>query len=117
MRLTSDFWISAVIRQVQGANGFAYLARRGASEAGAIFIKSRSRFGSIDLFGPAPQTAYDDSKPDERVFTRLLCQVDDAACEARLLKEQRFDADLWILELEDVAEISDFITLASDGEA
>ena len=38
-RVKSDFWVSVLIRRVQIEGGFAYLARRGAPEAGAIFIK------------------------------------------------------------------------------
>lgn len=116
MRLTSDFWISALIRRVQGAGGFAYLARRGASDAGAIFIKSRSRLGTFDLYGPAPQSTYEDTRPDERVFTRVLADTTDEVCEARLVKELRFDSDLFLIELEDVSDVAVFIQLADEPE-
>ncbi|MBX8814668.1 DUF1491 family protein, partial [Ochrobactrum sp. MR34] len=43
MRLTSEFWVSAFMRRIRQADGFAYLVRRGATEAGAIFIKIRDR--------------------------------------------------------------------------
>lgn len=68
MRLTSDFWVSALIRKVQGDGGFAYLARRGSKEAGAIFIKISSRFGTCDLYSPAPQTSYEEISDGERLF-------------------------------------------------
>lgn len=74
--------------------------RRGAAEAGAVFVTTRNRLGETSLFGPAPQTAYDSERPDERQFSALLTDVDDDAIEARLAKEMRFDSDIWVIELE-----------------
>jgi hypothetical protein len=56
------------------------------------------------LYAPAPQTAYDDSRPSERVFSPSSPQpVAEAAVEERLAKEIRFDPDVWIVEIEDRA--------------
>ncbi len=74
--------------------------RRGASEAGAIFIVSRSRFGEITLYGPAPQTAYGTDAPDERQFSELLSVSEEDAVKARMEKEMRFDPDVWLVEIE-----------------
>lgn len=104
MRLTSDFWVSALIRKVQGEGGFAYLARRGSKEAGAIFIKISSRFGTCDLYSPAPQTSYEENSDGERMFLRILHDVDDPGVNERMERETRFDPDLWLIELEDVAD-------------
>lgn len=100
MRVTSDLWVSALLRRVQSAGGFGAVPRRGASEAGAIFIVSRSRLGEVTLYGPAPQVAYEEGKPQERGFSKMLGPADDAAIEARLEKERRFDPDLWVVEIE-----------------
>jgi hypothetical protein len=100
MRLTTDFWVSALIRKVFGAGGFAAVINRGATEAGAIFVLSRDRFGETSLYGPAPQTSYDSAKPDERHFSLLGVSQDAADLEARLEKEKRFDPDIWIVEIE-----------------
>ncbi|RCS23294.1 DUF1491 family protein [Phyllobacterium salinisoli] len=103
MRLTSDFWISALIRRVNGTGGFACLARRGSSDAGAIFIKMRKADGSYDLYGPAPQTAYESGKPDERVFTLVGQDLPEGEADEKLRKEARFDPDLWLVEIEGYA--------------
>ncbi|MDH7784931.1 hypothetical protein QBD01_000931 [Ochrobactrum sp. 19YEA23] len=116
MRLTSDFWVSALIRRVQGEGGFAYLARRGSTEAGAIFIKVSSRFGTCDLYSPAPQTSYKEDNDGERKFLRILHDVDDMAAGDRMQREIRFDPDLWLVEMEDVADASLFFAIAQDGE-
>lgn len=100
MRLTTDFWISALVRRAFGSGGFAAVARRGSTEAGAVFVVVRGRMGEVDLFGPASQTSYDQAKPDERHFTRLDSVADEAAIEARLEREKRFDPDLWVVEIE-----------------
>ena len=100
MRVTTDFWVSALLRRVFGAGGFAAIVKRGSSEAGAVFVVVRNRLGEAVLFGPAPQTSYDTAKPDERHFSRFDVGEDDAAVEARLEKEKRFDPDIWVVEVE-----------------
>ena len=100
MRLTSDFWVSALMRRVFAEGGFAAVARRGASEAGAVFVVTRNRVGQSSLFGPAPQSAYDSARPDDRQFSALIADADAEVVEARLAKEQRFDSDIWVVELE-----------------
>jgi hypothetical protein len=101
MRVTSDLWVSALIRRVQSAGGFAAVLRRGAFEAGAVFIVSRSRLGEMKLYAPAPQAAYpEDGRPQERRFSQVLGQADEDALAARLEREARFDPDLWVVEIE-----------------
>jgi len=99
MRVTTDFWVSALIRRVFSDGGFAAIVKRGASEAGAVFVVVRDRMGGAELFGPAPQTSYDTAKPDERHFVRHELK-DEAALSSRLEKEERFDSDIWIVEIE-----------------
>lgn len=99
MRLTSDFWISALIRRAFGAGGYAAVVRRGATEAGAIFITNRSRDGMYRLYGPAAQTSYDEAGPQERRFA-LLLEGEEELVSTRLEKESRFDPDLWVVEIE-----------------
>ena len=100
MRLTTDFWVSALIRKVFAAGGFAAVINRGATEAGAVFVLSRDRLGETALYGPAPQTSYDSARPDDRHFTLLGVNQDAAILEARLEKEKRFDPDIWVVEIE-----------------
>lgn len=104
MRLKSAIWVSAYIRRCQVEGVQAVLRRRGAEEAGAIFIKVSRLDGTADLYGPAPQTAFDD-RPVDRMFIACLPQPasPDADVEARLTRESRFDPDLWIVEVEDRA--------------
>ena len=99
MRVTTDFWVAALVKRVFGGGGFAAVVKRGSSEAGAVFVIVRDRFGGAQLFGPAPQTSYDTAKPDERFFSRHQLE-DEAALDARIEKEKRFDPDIWVVEIE-----------------
>ncbi len=116
MRLTSDFWVSALIRKVQGEGGFAYLARRGSLEAGAIFIKVSSRSGICDLYSPAPQASYEEDSDGERMFLRVLHDVDDMAVGERMEREIRFDPDLWLVELEYIADVAELFRISEGNE-
>jgi hypothetical protein len=105
MRLKSAIWVSAYLRRSRDEGAFPAVRQRGAEEAGAIFIKVNRLDGTADLFGPAPQTAFDEDKPIDRAFTRALgdAPLPDAKVEERLAQEIRFDPDIWIIEVEDRA--------------
>ncbi len=99
MRLTSEFWVSQLVRRAS-RDGFAAVIRKGAAEAGSIFIRVRHRSGLSDLYGPSPQTEYESGRPQDRLFAQLLPSASDADIDAKLEREARFDSDLWIVELE-----------------
>jgi len=114
MRVTSDFWISALVKRIFSDGGFAAIRRRGAREAGAIFVIRRTRLGELELYGPAPQTSYDDVSPSERLFHLALVSTDEAEVDKRLAGETRFDPDVWVVEIETPLDISAYLALASD---
>jgi hypothetical protein len=103
MRLKSAIWVAAYIRRCHIEGAFAVVRRHGADEAGAIFIKLNRLDGTADLFGPAPQSAFDTAQPTDRAFMRCLgpAPSPDAKIEERLAREIRFDPDAWIVEVED----------------
>jgi hypothetical protein len=99
-RLRSDFWVAAHLRRCAVEGVSAVLRRRGAAEAGAIFIKLDRLDGTATLYGPAPQSLLDEGR-DGRLFTELLRDVAPSDVEQRMLREGRFDPDFWLLEIED----------------
>ena len=104
MRLKSAIWVAAYLRRCQTEDIFGAVRRRGAEEAGAIFVKLALLDGNALLFTPAPQTAYDESRPADRVFAPTSPEpVPEQSVEERLAKEIRFDSDIWIVEIEDRA--------------
>jgi hypothetical protein len=105
MRLKSAIWVAAYIRRCNVEGAFAAVRRRGAEEAGAIFIILNRLDGTADLYGPAPQSAFDGASPASRAFSAVLKQrpAPEADVEARLAREIGFDPDVWIVEVEDRA--------------
>jgi len=113
MRVTTEFWVSALVRRIFNEGGFAAVLARGSASAGAIFIVSRDRFGVSTLYGPAPQTEYDDAKPGERMFALLLQSDDPSRVDEKLARERRFDPDLWLVEIEPAKEMTDLFPLTT----
>jgi hypothetical protein len=104
MRLKSAIWVAAYLRRCQTEGIFGAVRKRGAEEAGAVFVKVTLLDGNAMLYAPAPQTAYDESRPVERVFAAMSPEpVPEQKVEERLAKELRFDPDVWIVETEDRA--------------
>jgi len=104
MRLKTSIWVAAYLRRCQAAGVFGAVRRRGAEEAGAVFVKVALLDGNAMLYVPAPQAVYDDSRPIERFFLAMSKEpVPEQSVEERLRKEVRFDPDAWIVETEDRA--------------
>jgi hypothetical protein len=106
MRLKSGIWVAAYLRRCNIEGASAVVRRRGAEDAGAVFIIINRLDGSATLYGPAPQTAFDQAQPSDRMFTVMFGAdkpAPEADIEARLTREIRFDPDVWIVEVEDRA--------------
>jgi len=104
MRLKSSIWVAAYLRRCQTEGIFGAVRRRGAEEAGAVFVKLALLDGQALLFTPAPQTAYGDDRPVDRIFVPMSPQpVPEQVVEDRLGREIQFDPDVWIVEVEDKA--------------
>jgi hypothetical protein len=115
MRLRSDFYVAALMRRAEVAGAMAMLRRRGAAEAGAVFVKIDRLDGRAALLGPAPQS---ETLPEgvDRLFARLHRDewVAPFEAEARMKKEIAFDSDLWLVEIED-RDGRPFVDLAPIG--
>ena len=63
-------------------------------------------FSSATDEWPTPQAVFDEAHPSGRIFTIILGRetpASDADVEARLVREIRYDPDVWIVEVEDRA--------------
>jgi hypothetical protein len=112
-RLRTDFWIAALRRRAESAGAFVSIARRGADEAGAIFLVVDRRDGSFDVYGPAPQSVFSD-RPSDRLFSVLEREVSEESTRSRMEQEVRFDPDLWQVDIED-REGRAFVEIVSDN--
>ena len=99
-RLRSDFWVAAHLRRCTTELIDAVVRRRGAAEAGAIYVSVDRLDGCVTLFGPAPQAALTGDELD-RIFEPLLSDTTGLAVEERMAREIRFDPDLWWLSIDD----------------
>lgn len=105
MRLKTALWVAAYLRRCHVEGIFAVVRRRGAEEAGAVFVRVSRLDGTSDLFGPAPQSAFDAAEATARAFTPSLAtqSAPDADVDAYLARQVKFDPDVWIVEIEDRA--------------
>lgn len=100
-RVTSSLFVSAFIRRTYAAGTPAVVSRRGAEEAGAIFVVIDRLDGTADLYGPAPQSEASGEDGVDRLFERLLDRAGADVIRDRIGREARFDPDLWVVEVED----------------
>ncbi len=105
MRLKTALWVAAYVRRCYVGGIAAVVRRRGAEVAGAVFVRVSRLDGTSDLFGPAPQSAFDAAQGTARAFTPSLAtqSAPDAEVEAYLARQMKFDPDIWIVEVDDRA--------------
>lgn len=100
MRLKSELWVQAFLRQNEIEGRFGAVVKRGAAEAGAIFVIVNHLDGSHHLFGPPPGSSIDEM--GNRLWMVELSPPATAVdVDALLAKRRRFDTDIWIVEVED----------------
>lgn len=117
MRLTTTFFVSALLRRVNGTGGFGAVLRRGNDEAGAILLVLRGRDGRLSLYGPAPQSAYAPGTETVRRFICIQPDLDGEELERRIDRQASFDPDLWAVEIEPGSlAISDLVSLAEPDQ-
>ena len=97
MRLRSDIWVAAYMRTVEVQGGFATLRRRGAAEAGAVFVVFDRLDGRCALFAPGPSG---DSLERRFVRAHTAEWASSAEIAERLAREIKRDPDLWIVDVE-----------------
>jgi hypothetical protein len=95
-RLKAGLFVRALIRRVEVAGSHAFVVRKGAEEAGAIFLKVSRLDGSCYLLEQARR-----GEGDLVWLKPLGDSVDDARSSAYFERQIRFDPDLWIVEIED----------------
>ena len=100
MRLKSEVWVQAFVRKCNVEGKYCTVVAKGAAEAGAIFVVINRLDGRFHLLGPAPGPAFDDHG-DRRFIAELPFPATEADVTALLARRQKFDSDLWIVEVED----------------
>jgi hypothetical protein len=103
MRLKAEIWVKAYLRRCRLEGADAVLVRRGDADAGAIYIKVSRLDGTALLFGPAP-AGLDEAREDRRWQPCLKnAPTAETEADAYLERQVSFDADIWIVAVEDRA--------------
>ena len=104
MRVKTELWVKAYLRQRQSAGAFAAVVAHGHDDAGAVLIKISRLDGHAALYGPAPMSFAAASPSDgERRFARQHDAewVDDRAADEIIARQRSYDSDIWVIEVED----------------
>ena len=100
MRLRTDIWVSAFLRRHLVEGRYGAVLRKGAPEAGAVYVVINRLDGSARLFGPAPGPAYDAAGERRWIEETKGAEPADRAAEI-VARRAKADPDIWVVEIED----------------
>ena len=100
VRLTSAIWFGVFMRRESERGAFVAVAKKGAQQAGALYVLHDHMDGTCCLYAPAPQALIDAATDDDRQFEKVMENRSRQEVTDYLEKQQRFDPDLWIIETE-----------------
>ena len=98
MLLSSDLWVSALIRRAELGGAFATVVRKGDQRAGTVIVKvfdtstRRARLYS-EAFGA----------DGERLWMQPVESEQESELDAYIERQNGYDPDLWVVEIEDRA--------------
>jgi hypothetical protein len=95
MRLTADIWVSAYLTRLRLVEIPAFVVKRGDSTAGAVLVK----MNTLDGMACCYQRSFDLMTGDRKWM--VLAEGEEASVDASVTKQCSFDADLWVIEVED----------------
>lgn len=95
----TDLWVAAFVRRHNDIGHICVITRRGDPIAGQIFVSVDHLNGTESLYVPASMIARGDDT-ESRLFALRLDKVEPLAVRERILREQDFDPDLWVVSLE-----------------
>ncbi len=98
--IKSGLWVAAHVRRCHNEGLSCAIVRRGAEEAGTVFIRVIDREGKAALFAPAPGPTYDDE--GRRRWRNVSGGfVTLAETDAKIQRETAIDPDIWIVDIDD----------------
>lgn len=95
MRLTAEVWVSAYLTRLGLLAIPAFIVKRGDATAGAVLVKLNTLDGQACCY----QRSFD-LMTGERKWM-VLTEGDEVDVDASIAKQRSFDADLWVIEVED----------------
>ena len=96
MLLSTDIWVSALIRRAEIGGAFAVVARKGDTRAGSVLVKVLNRGdGTARLYSEATRMEGD------RVWMRPTPSDQEPDLDRYIERALKIDPDLWVVEIED----------------
>jgi hypothetical protein len=99
-RLTSSFWVHALLRRCAGQGQFGAVVHKGAEEAGTVYVVINHLDGLYELLSPPPGPAYDEAG-QRRFMREFEAPVAWQRVADVMGSRRRVDGDLWLVEIED----------------
>ena len=96
-RLTARFWVDAYLARLRVADIPAFVVAHGDDTGGAVLVKLNTLDGRAQLFNRTFDLA-----SDTRIWA-VLADGTEADVDAAMARQQAFDPDLWVIEVEDRA--------------
>lgn len=96
MRLSTDIWVSALIRRAELAGAFATVLRKGDPGGGAVLVRVVDRrAGVARLYAQALRG------DAELAWMEPVASTEEADLDAYAERARRIDPDLWEIEIDD----------------
>jgi hypothetical protein len=97
MRLSTDIWLSALIRRAELAGAYTAVIRKGDARGGAVLVKvADRRAGVFRLYAEAVQG------DGERIWIQPVGSVEEGDLDAYAARAARIDPDVWVVEIDDM---------------
>ena len=96
-KLKSGFWVAALVRRCGVHNVPAMVTSKGHDSAGGVFVKVNHLNGKAEVFSQA-------RKGDGSLVWMCstgVTPVEDREADAYILRQKKFDPDIWVVEIED----------------
>ena len=96
MLLSTDIWVSALIRRAEMGGAYAMVIRKGDARAGAVLVKALNRpAGTAKLYAEATRL------DGERVWMQPVKSEQEPDLDAYVERAVRVDPDVWGVEIDD----------------
>ncbi|MEE4236131.1 MAG: DUF1491 family protein [Anderseniella sp.] len=100
MAVKTDIWVSAYRRRCELAAMPVVIVRKGAAEAGSIYVIIRAGSDEVWLMGP-PAGPLLNEAGDRQFEQRFDGPVSQQKADEYLRRQAEYDPDIWIIEVED----------------
>jgi hypothetical protein len=96
MLLSTDIWVTALIRRAEIGGAFGVVARKGDPRAGAVLVKALNRTdGTARLYAEATRL------DGERVWMEPAASQSEPDLDRYIERALRIDPDIWVVEIDD----------------